>query len=147
MNNWYKVVAKCEKIAEDGTQKLVTDVFLVDALSHAEAEEKVMKELASLQLPGSIASVKNEKIAEIFFNESGSVIFKAKIYFDIVDQDSGKSKRKYVNVLAQENTIQDAVKSINDNLKDTLDSWGISSISETKICEILKHKYDEISGL
>ena len=48
MNNWYECRVKFEKTLENGTQKKVTEVYLVDAMSFTEAENRLHAQKAVL---------------------------------------------------------------------------------------------------
>ena len=45
MNNWFECKVKTEKTLENGTQKKVTEPYLVDALNFTEAEARIIKEI------------------------------------------------------------------------------------------------------
>ena len=42
---WYEVTAKYDKTQEDGSQKKVNELYLVDAVSCSDAENRVIEEL------------------------------------------------------------------------------------------------------
>ena len=44
MNNWYECKVKYEKTLETGTQKKVTEAYLVDAMSFTEAENRIIED-------------------------------------------------------------------------------------------------------
>ena len=46
--NWYEVTAKYLKLDNDGTEKRVSEVFVVDAVSFTEAEKRITKEVSEL---------------------------------------------------------------------------------------------------
>ena len=45
MHNWFLCKIRDKKTMEDGMVKKVTESFLVDALSHTEAEARIIKEM------------------------------------------------------------------------------------------------------
>ena len=45
--NWYETSIRYEKTMEDGMQKKVTELYVVDALSFGEAEETITKEMSA----------------------------------------------------------------------------------------------------
>ena len=44
-SEWYEVKYQHEQTQEDGTQKKVTELYTVDALSFTEAESKITEEM------------------------------------------------------------------------------------------------------
>lgn len=45
--NWFICKIRYEKTMEDGLQKMVTEIYVVDALSFTEAEARIMEEMSS----------------------------------------------------------------------------------------------------
>ena len=45
MTNWFECKVSYEKMLENGTQKKVTEPYLVDALSFTEAEARIIEEI------------------------------------------------------------------------------------------------------
>ena len=44
---WFECKIRYEKIMEDGLPKKINEVYVVDALSFSEAEERIMEEMSS----------------------------------------------------------------------------------------------------
>lgn len=44
--SWYETGVKYQKMQEDGTEKVVTERYVVDALSFTEAEETIIDEMS-----------------------------------------------------------------------------------------------------
>ena len=63
---WFECKVKYEKVQENGLQKKVTEVYVVDALSFAEAENRITEEM-SAYISGEfeIADVKKASYKEI----------------------------------------------------------------------------------
>ena len=45
---WFEVSVSYKKMQEDGTEKKVTEIVTVDAVSFAEAEKRALKEMGSI---------------------------------------------------------------------------------------------------
>ena len=54
MNNWFECKVKTEKTLEDGTQKKVTEPYLVDALNFTEAEADDIIKYINVDKDGNI---------------------------------------------------------------------------------------------
>ena len=72
---WFECKIRYEKVMEDGTQKKVTEQYVVDALSFAEAEARIIEEV-SQYISGefTVEDVKKAQYKEIFFMNDGEKI-------------------------------------------------------------------------
>ncbi len=137
MNNWFEVKVSYEKTMENGMQKKVTEAYLVDALSHAEAEARAIEELKPyISGEFTIVSVRRAKISEMFFNENGDRWFKAKVNFITLDERTGSEKRTPTTMYAQACDIDEALAVIRQGMKGTMVDCTIGSLSETLIMDV-----------
>ena len=72
---WFECKIKYEKMMEDGLQKQVVEQYVVDALSFAEAEQRITEEM-SQYISGEfeVADVKKAAYKEVFFMQDGEKI-------------------------------------------------------------------------
>lgn len=137
MHNWFEVKASYEKTLENGMQKKVTEPYLVDALSHAEAEARAIEELKPyISGEFTIASVRRAKISEIFFNDNGDRWFKAKVNFITLDERSGTEKKTSVQMFAQACDIKEALAVVEKGMAGTMADYSISELKETPIMDV-----------
>ena len=140
---WFETKVKYDKMMEGGTQKKVPEMYVVDALSFTEAEEAITEE-ASHYSTGEfdVTDIKKAPYSEIFFsdNPSDDKWYKTKVQFIIIDEKSGKEKYSGVNYLVQSNTLQNAVKNIEEVLNTGMQDWKIASVSETSIMDVYEHQ-------
>lgn len=137
MNNWFEVKASYEKTMENGMQKKVTEPYLVDALSHAEAEARAIEELKPyISGEFTIASVRRMKLSETFFNEYGDRFYKAKVMFITLDERSGSEKRTAAQILAQASDLKEALSVVEEGMKGTMADYSIVSLTETPIMDV-----------
>ena len=135
--NWFEVKASYTKTLENGTQKKVVEPYLVDALSHAEAEARAIEELKPyMNGEFTITSVRYAKISEMFFNESGDRWFKVKVSFITLDEKSGCEKRTVTTMFAQACDIKEAVTVVEKGMAGTMADYSISALSETSIMDV-----------
>ncbi|MFV0326905.1 MAG: DUF4494 domain-containing protein [Bacteroides xylanisolvens] len=142
MYNWFECGIKCEKILENGMQKKVTEIYLVDALSFTEAEARII-ELLKPYISGefTISTIKRAKLNEIFFNDNGDRFFKAKVLFVTLDERAGTEKKTPVYMLAQATDIDEAQAVIKKGMEGTLADYEIAEVKETKLMDVFP--YDE----
>lgn len=141
--NWFECKIRYEKTIEDGTQKPVTESYIVDALSFSEAEERITEEV-SAYVSGSfdVKDIKKAAFGEIFFSDDSNADrwFKTKLQFIILDEKSGKEKKSSVNFLVQAGTFREALSNIEEGMKGTMQDYVISSINETTIMDVFEYK-------
>ena len=94
MYNWFECKVRYEKLLENGMQKMVTEPYLVDALSFTEAEARIIQEITPyMSGEFTISNIKRVKYAESFFNDEGDRYYKMRLYFISLDEKS-EQKRK-----------------------------------------------------
>ena len=65
---WFECKIKYQKVMEDGLQKQVVEQYVVDALSFAEAEQRITEEMSQYISGGfEVADVKKAAYKEVFF--------------------------------------------------------------------------------
>jgi hypothetical protein len=141
MKNWFECKVSYEKMLENGTQKKVTEPYLVDALSFTEAEARIIEETRPY-ITGefTIADIKRARLSELFLNDAGDIFFKAKVQCITLDEKKGEKKRTSVNMLIQANDIDEAQKVIKEGMNGTLSDYVIVEVKETKIVDIFQYK-------
>ncbi len=141
-SEWYEVKFQHEQTQEDGTQKKVTELYTVDALSFTEAESKITEEM-KLYVSGEtfIKAITRAPYKEIFFDEreSADKYYKAKLDFITIDEKTEKEKKSTVTYLVQAASLDEAKKNINEVMGKTMIDYDIQSIAETKIIDVFEH--------
>ena len=80
--NWFECKIKYTKVTEDGKEKKVSEMYLLDAVSYTEAESRITEALASMiQGDFYIAGLKKSNITELVESNDGNddKWYKAKI--------------------------------------------------------------------
>ena len=142
--NWFECKVIYEKPVENtAAVKKVPELYLVDALSFTEAEARIIEEMTPF-ITGSfeVSDIKRAKYNELFFcdEETADRWFKSKVYFVILDEKSGKEKKTANNFLVQAADLKDAVKKLEDGLKNTMMDYYIASMAETAIMDVYPYK-------
>ena len=139
MHTFFEVRVRYEKVMENGTNKQVTEPYLVDALSFTEAEARIIQEMTPF-ISGEfkVKTVKQANYSELFFSNDmkADIWYKAKLAFVTLNEKSDAEKKTYTNILIQALDLRDAVKKLDENMKGTLADYKIVSISETKIIDV-----------
>ena len=140
--NWFLCKIRYEKVMEDGLQKMVTEIYVVDALSFTEAEARIMEEMESyISGEFEVWEIDRAVFKEIFFYEDDMADkwYKAKLQFITIDEKTEKEKRSNVYYLVQAGSFEGARKNIDEVMGGTMIDYVISSVSETKIVDVFEY--------
>ena len=140
---WFECKIRYEKTMEDGLPKKVSEVYVVDALSFSEAEERIMEEMLPYNLVDiEIVDVKIAPYREVFFadNNLADQWFKAKLSFITIDERSNKEKRTSMMYLVNAGNISSAINNIDKVMSGTMIDYVTTSISATKIFDVFEYK-------
>lgn len=141
-STWFECKIRYEKTMEDGSQKKVTELYVVDALSFTEAEASIIEEMSSyISGEFEVKDIKKAAYGEIFFSDSPSADrwYKTKLQFITIDDKTEKEKKSNVNYLVHGSTLPGAVKSIDEVMGGTMIDYVIASIAETHIMDVFEH--------
>ena len=140
---WFECKIRYEKIMEDGLPKKINEVYVVDALSFSEAEERIIEEMSSY-ISGEIeiVDVKIAPYREIFFADDNLADkwFKAKLSFITIDERTDKEKRTSMMYLVNAGNISSAINNIGEVMSGTMIDYVTTSISATKIFDVFEYK-------
>lgn len=143
IHNWFVCKIRYEKIMENGMNKKVTEPYLVDALSFTEAESRIIEEMTPFfQGEFTVAGVARANYEEIFPSdeEFADRWYKCKLWFMTLDEKTGVEKRTASNVLVQAADFRDAIKKLDEGMKDTLADYVIASVAETAIMDVYPYE-------
>ena len=146
MHTFFEVRVRYEKVMETGTNKQVTEPYLIDALSFTEAEARIIEEMKPF-ISGEfkVKAVKQANYSELFFSndKNADIWYKAKLAFVTLDEKSGAEKKTYTNILIQALDLRNAIKRLDEGMKGTMADYKIVSISETKIMDVYLYPPDK----
>ena len=140
--SWFETKRKYQKCMEDGSEKVVTESYIVEALSCTEAEASIIKEMAIYSHGETkVPSTKKANFSEIFFSDKDDddKWFSAKLQFITIDEKSEKEKRSNVNYLVQAKSLARALRYVDEVIGKSMLDYDIVSLSETKIIDVFEH--------
>ena len=134
-----------EKTFENGMQKKVTELYIVDALSFTEAESRIIGEMECF-ISGDFAVV-SEKItnySELVSSDipSADKWYKVKINLVTLDEKTMSEKKQPLYLLVQASDIDDARKRLNEHMRGTMADWVCEAVQETKIMDVFLYAPD-----
>lgn len=142
-STWFECKVRYEKTQEDGSEKLVNELYVVDALSFTEAEASIIDNM-QVYVSGEfkVANINPTNYNEIFFSDidDEDLWFKARLAFITIDDKSNKEKRTYTNYLIQAKCIERAKRYVDEVMGKTMIDYELKSLSETKILDVFEHK-------
>ena len=140
---WFECKVRYEKTQEDGSEKMVNEQYVVDALSFTEAEASIIDNM-SVYVSGEfkVANINPANYNEIFFSDidDDDLWFKARLAFITIDEKKDKEKRTYVNYLIQAKSIERAKRYVDEVMGKTMIDYELKSLSETKIFDVLEQQ-------
>lgn len=140
--NWFETKIRYEKMMDDGKQKMVTELYVVDALSFTEAEASIIEEMSSyISGEFKVTGISQSTYGEIFFSDidTDDRFFKVKLQFITIDEKTEKEKRSNVIYLVQAHTLQQAIKNIEEVMSSTMIDYAIVAVQETQIMDVFEH--------
>lgn len=137
---WYECKIKYRKTDETGRQKMVTEPYLVDALSYTEAESRINEEAKTfITEEFMITTIKVANFAEIHPFEKTDKWFKAKVSLVAYDEESGKERKTSLYLLVQANNIKEAFDNTVTAMAGTMGDYEIPAISESPIMDVFPY--------
>ena len=138
----YECGIRYERTMENGMTKKVTELYLVDALSFAEAEGRITKEMEPyISGDFDVVTIKRTNYSEIVEGLStADKWFKAKLNFISIDEKSGKEKKQAVHFIVRATDINNAHICVVEHMKGSVMDFEIATLDETKIMDLFRYK-------
>lgn len=142
---WYECKVKYRKIDENGVQKVVTEPYLVDALSFTEAESRINTEMSAfISEEFKIVNIKVANFNEIHAFENADRWFRSKVSLLAYDEEKGKERKTNLYLLIQANDVKDAFENTVEVMKNTMGEYTIPAISESPIMDVFPYFNEEV---
>lgn len=125
------------KTLENGQEKKVTELYIVDALSFSEAEQRIIKEMSAYG-EFEVVSEKITNYSELVRSNDteADLWYKVKVNLITLDEKTMKKKKTPSYLLVQAKNIDDARRLTNEHMKDSVADWNCEAVSETKIMDV-----------
>jgi hypothetical protein len=140
--NWFECKVSFDKTMDNGMQKSVKELYLVDAFTFTDAEAMIVEQLSSRGEGNlTVSDIRRAKIAEMFIKGEGDRFYRGKIVYITLDEKSGKERRSTLFSIVRAFDIEGAMKILIDAYKDH--SFEVVSVAETAIMDIFLFSTDE----
>ena len=141
--SYFEVKIKCDRIQEDGSEKKVTESYLVDALTFTEAETFIVKEALSCSNGDfDVVSITKTKITELIDSNDAKADkwYKCKAIFLTIDERTSKEKKNSVYYLVLGNDLGTAKARLVEFMKGSCSDYELVKIEETPIMDVYKYE-------
>lgn len=145
----YECGVRYERTMENGMTKKVTELYLVDACSFAEAEGRITKEMKPyISGDFDVVSIKRTNYSEIVENgaDSADKWFKAKLMLVTLDEKTAKEKKQAVYFIVKASDINNAHMVVVEHMKTSVVDYEIATLDETKIMDLFRYKVNTTSS-
>lgn len=138
----YECGVRYERTMENGMTKKVTELYLVDALSFAEAEGRITNEMEPyISGDFDVVTIKRTNISEIVEGLStADKWFKAILMYITIDEKTGKEKKQAVHFIVRASDINNAHICVVEHMKGSVMDYEIATLDETKIMDLFRYK-------
>lgn len=140
--NWFEVKVKYTKVDENGRQRKVSELYLLDAVSFTEAESRIIEELREIiQGDFYIEAIKKSNITELVESKDGNddKWFKAKVAIIDADSISGReNKTNWYHLVAGEN-VDKALENLQKSLSTYVVPFEIVQIGDSNIMDVFPY--------
>jgi len=146
MQTWFECKVKYVKIDDDGRERKVSEIYLVDAVTFTDAETRIIQQMQTMVRGEFIVdNIKKSNIVEIFPHENGEWWFKAKIGIVTIDENAGKEKKINNYFLVSADDIKQALQRLEDGLSYVLVPYQTTSLAVSTIVDVFPYFEDNVN--
>lgn len=128
------------RLEENGVVRKVTEPYLVDAVSFAEAEARITEEMRPF-ISGdfTVSAAKREKICEVVDDGTGDRWYRVRAMFISIDEKSGVEKKAPHDFMVRADTLKEAIENFESNVHLLID-YELAGVTETAIMDVYPAK-------
>lgn len=144
--NWFEVKVKYTKVCEDGREKKVSELYLLDAVSFTEAESRIIEESREMiQGDFCIEAIKKSNITELVDSNDANddKWFKAKVAIIDCDSISGKEKRSNQYFLVAGSDVDKSLENLQKALSTYVIPFEIVQVGDSNIMDVFPYFEDK----
>jgi hypothetical protein len=145
MQTWFESKVKYKKVSESGNEQMVTENFLLDAVSFTDAETRMIKKMQEMVKGGEfmVVDIKKSKIAEIFPFDKGEWWYKVTINMVTVDEEAGREKKLRTYYLIMADDINEVLKRLDESLSYLVIPYVVTAIAVSTIVDVFPYEPGE----
>lgn len=123
----------------DGTIKQVSELYVLNALSHTEGEARLQKVLEEYIPEYNLLKLDKSNFIDVIIDESKDYFYKVKVSYISADSDSGKEQKINELFLVQADDTKGALSCMENRLKGSIVDYEIPAISKTNIIDFFPY--------
>ena len=143
--NWFEVKVKYVKVGEDGKEKKVSELYLLDSMSFTEAEARIIEELKEMiQGDFCIEAIKKSNITELVDSNDANddKWFKAKVAIIDADSISGREKRSQQYFLVAGSAVDKSLENLQKAVSTYVVPFEIVQVGDSNIMDVFPYFED-----
>lgn len=144
--NWFEAKVKYVKVSDDGRERKVNELYLLDAMNFTEAEARIIKEMEEI-VSGDyyVSGLKKSNISEIVpsDDENDDKWYKVKVAFIDADEISGKEKKSNQYYLVAGSDTKRAQENLDKSLVTFVVPYEIVAINDTMFLDVFPYSTKE----
>ena len=144
MKDWFTAKIKYLKQDPDnGTIKKVYEAYLVNSLTHTEAEARLQSILEEFIPDYELVRLDKANFNQVIIDKSEVYFFKIRIYSIYTDEKENNSKQSEVYII-QAQSSKDAIAKLEVFLHLSVAEWEVKSVLKTNIIEAFPYIETEV---
>ena len=137
---WFECSVRYQKTMDDGSEKMVTEHYVVDAMSFTEAESAIIEHMQ----PYISGDFKVTGIRPAAYGEGNADRwYKVRIAFITIDEKTEKEKKSFVYYLVNASCLNGALKNLDQAFAKSMQDYQSVNISESNLLDVFEHKTEE----
>ena len=146
MQTWFECKVKYVKIDDDGRERKVSEVYLVDAVTFTDAETRIIQQMGTMVRGEFIVdNIKKSNIVEIYPHENGEWWYKARIGIVTIDEKAGKEKKINNYFLVAADDLKQALQRLEEGLSYILVPYQTTSLAICNIVDVFPYFEDNVN--
>ena len=140
--NWFEGKVKYIRIGEDGRERKVAEVYLLDAMSYTEAESRIIREMEGITSGEFwITGLKKSNVTEVVESTDANDDrwYKAKVAIIDADKVSGREKRSFLYYLVAASDASRALENLNKALETFVVPWEVVGVSDSQVADVFHY--------
>ena len=140
--NWFEGKVKYIRIGEDGRERKVAEVYLLDAMSYTEAESRIIREMEGITIGDfRITGLKKSNVTEVVYTTdvNDDRWYKAKVAIVDADEVSGREKRSFLYYLVAASDASRALENLNKALETFVVPWEVVGVSDSQVADVFHY--------
>ena len=138
---WFECKVKLTKTDQNGSERNVTEVYMLDAVTFTDAEARIIHQMQQI-VKGefTVVDIRKSKISEVFIYNNGEWWFRVVINLVTVDEKEGKEKKVKAWYLINADDMKEALQRLEECLAFLVIPYFVSSMSVSLIADIFPYE-------